>query len=292
MKGEEEQDWIESPHGWEDDNRNDPDDDGATTWDLFADTDPRHSFTYKVTINSTTSKTLHLNGYKLDSDETARSTGVTLWQAAPRLANYLQQQQQHQQVITMIQNQRVLELGAGLGLCGIVAHVLGAQLVVMTDGDTQTLQQMRQNAAQAAFRDDESASSDGGVVQCRQLIWGSPHMEAFQQTHGTFDVILGADVIYTKASTEPLMDTVAHLLEKPHGQFILSRYNKWNGVSDETVLQAAKERKLHCIHEPAEGIFVFGWTTATAASDSNRAALHWAKDANCKLAVNSKKRVK
>lgn len=234
MEGE--QEWVESPDGWGEQEEEEQ----AGTFDLFGNNDPRDYFTFRVKDD----KTLKLAGYTLDSDETAQSTGVTLWQAAPRLAKFLMAQDD------MIKGKTVMELGAGLGLVGIVAHHVGAERVIMTDGDTKTLQQMRENVLSNCRKESDS-------IECRQLLWGAPHMDVFEKSHGKFDVILGADVIYTKASTDPLFDTVACLLDST-GRFILSRYNKWNNVSDEVVLEAASARNLECT-QPSAGIFVFHW---------------------------------
>jgi predicted nicotinamide N-methyase len=46
-----------------------------------------------------------------------------------------------------IQQKNVLELGAGLGLCGILAYYLQAANVVLTDVDTDALKFMRANVA-------------------------------------------------------------------------------------------------------------------------------------------------
>ena len=129
----------------------------------------------------------------------------------------------------------MLEVGAGLGLCGIAAHYLGAASVVMTDGDTQTSEKLRENVRENCSDDDAEAKN---AIDCRQLIWGSPHMERFANDEGQYDLVLGADVVYTPESREPLFDTVAHLLKKPHGKFVLSRYNKWHNVENEVVIDA------------------------------------------------------
>jgi len=240
----EEQEWIESPDGWgTKEECRASDDDGDGCLDLFGNDDPNEYFTFTIQLDSSATKTLQLHGFKLDSEETDRSTGVTLWQAAPRLASFLQI---HPEVC---RGKSVLELGAGLGLCGITAHYLGAQSVMMTDGDTQTLQQMRENVRQ---------NCDDNHISCRQLIWGSPHMENFVIQQGKYDTVFGADVIYTHDSVQPLLDTVACLLKRPHGQFVLSRFSKWNNVDDEIVIDAAKQRHLTCTR-PSEGIFIFQW---------------------------------
>ena len=241
-----EQEWIESPDGWG--TKEDTDDGGGGVLDLFGDNNPNECFTYNINLDDATTKTIRLHGYKLDSDETDRSTGVTLWQAAPRLADYIQQN--YTDICT---GKYVLEVGAGLGLCGTAAHHLGAKHVIMTDGDIYALQKLRENVRQNCI---ESSSNN---IDCKQLLWGTPNMEKFLQQYGQFDTILGADVIYTKESVEPLLDTVACLLKKPNGKFVLSRYNKWNNVDDAIVIEAAKERCLDC-SKPSEGIYIFRWT--------------------------------
>jgi len=246
-----EQEWIEAPDGWgpEEEHQEDDDDNGGGTLDLFGTTDPHQFFTCSVKMNDTTTKTIRLNGFKLDSDETDHSTGVTLWQAAPRLADYLQAN------AVVCKDKTVLELGAGLGLCGITASCMGAKSVIMTDGDTHTLKGMRENVSHNCG-DGGDAKTENDRILCRQLIWGSPHMEKFLLENGKFDTILGADVIYTIDSIEPLFDTVACLLKEPHGQFILSRYSKWHNVDDAVIIEVAKERGLDCTR-PSEGIFIF-----------------------------------
>ncbi|KAL3804815.1 hypothetical protein ACHAW5_007266 [Stephanodiscus triporus] len=248
----EDEEWIESPTGWgtkEDGRENN---DGGGLPDLFASDDPKEYFTYRIRVDGTTSISVLLQGFKLDSEETYRSTGVTLWQAAPRLADYLQNHPE------ACRGKSVLELGAGLGLCGIAAHYSGAKIVIMTDGDTQTLRRLRENVRHNCVEVGEASITESNAIECRQLIWGSPHMEKFLAEHGQFDTVIGADVIYTQDSVQPLLDTVVCMLKKPHGQFVLSRFCKWNNVNDEFVIEAAYLRCLDCTR-PSEGIYVFRW---------------------------------
>ena len=234
-----EQEWIEAPGGWgstkvEED----------TAFDLFGSDDKSETFTYDIQLDKDNCK-ITLSGFQLDSDETDHSTGVTLWQAAPRLADYIIQQNSD----TLCKGKSVLELGAGLGLCGIVACYKGAKSVIMTDGDTKTLEGMRANVKHNCNNDV------GDRIQCKQLLWGSPHMDTFLEEYGQYDTIIAADVIYTKDSIEPLMETVACLLEKS-GQFVLCRYTKWHSIEDETVIDLAKKQRLECT-QPSKGIFIF-----------------------------------
>ncbi|KAL3826617.1 hypothetical protein ACHAXA_010542 [Cyclostephanos tholiformis] len=250
----EDEEWIESPTGWgpKEDGHDVIDDVGLP--DIFASDDPTECFTFRMRVDGTTTpKTVRLHGYKLDSDETYRSTGVTLWQASPRLADYLGD---HPEVCG---GKSVLELGAGLGLCGIAAHYSGATNVVMTDGDNRALDRMRENVRRNCDDVGDASITGRNAIACRQLIWGKPHAGKFLERNGKYDVIIGADVIYTRESVQPLLDTVVSLLNEPNGQFVLSRFCRWNNVDDDIVIKAAKMRFLDCTR-PSEGIYVFRWS--------------------------------
>ncbi|OEU06206.1 hypothetical protein FRACYDRAFT_255678 [Fragilariopsis cylindrus CCMP1102] len=317
-----EKEWIEAPEEDEKEDNDNDEDESSSPFDLFANVDKSLKFPFDVLTKTTTmttttatkkvisnKKRLYLSGYKLDSDETAQSTGVTLWDAAPRLANYIMNhdnnnnehnehnhEHEHEQdegkvkeenenenrnMNMLITGKRVLELGSGLGLCGIVAYHIGAKYVMMTDADTITLEKMRFNVTQNCSSTFTSTDTESGIatssgssrtsssIDCKQLIWNE-QLEIFHQKYGNWDTILGADVIYTRESLEPLFDTVLffllqHQLENENkdklpssvvGRFILSRYNKWGDISDETVLDAAKARNLIWT-KPSEGIFIF-----------------------------------
>ncbi len=87
----------------------------------------------------------------------------------------------------------VLELGCGLGLAGIAAARAGAS-VTMTDYESDALLFAEYNTlTNLAPRD--------GISPCRSslLDWRDPEVE------GTFDVILGADIIYEEVSHAPIL---------------------------------------------------------------------------------------
>ena len=102
----------------------------------------------------------------------------------------------------------VLELGAGLGLCGLVAHrLLGAEAhTSLTDGDTAVLEQLRYNVARNS---DNSSTS----IDCRQLIWGhEAQIAEWKRQYGAADVILATDCLYMTQSVEPFFQTIHALL--------------------------------------------------------------------------------
>lgn len=281
MAGEEnkELEWIEQPGGWEGDSEkiheeetgkdNTNDGDGEEEdyggFDLFGINNNKES-TFSFDVVSPETKTsiakLRLQGFVLDSDETAQSTGVTLWKAAPRLSAFLMENEAATN--DFVRGKSVLELGAGLGLCGMVAHHLGASSVVLTDADTITLERMRTNLSEncPAKGNDRDENDRATAISCRQLIWNNTSQ---MEDCGTFDTILGADVIYTIESLDPLFDTVSYFLRKDgdtandgarRRSFVLSRFSKWGNITDETVLEAAEAHNLAWTR-PSEGVFVF-----------------------------------
>jgi SAM-dependent methyltransferase len=233
----EEQEWIEAPGGWGKEANTELDEDGEMAGDLFGEKDPRNDFRYLIPATNTT---ICLTGFKVDSHETACSTGVTLWKAAPLLSNFISLHSE-----SFVKGRQVLEIGAGLGLCGIVANHLGAKQVVLTDGDTNALSELRRNVYKNCRNED--------TVICRQLLWKLERTKAFKDEFGTFDTILAADVIYVPESINPLFDTAISLM-KPEGTFLLSWQTRWNNVSPQLVMEAACIRNLS-ISQRENGIY-------------------------------------
>ena len=144
--------WTDDRIRWVEDfqkEKNKPDDDDEEEeeeeeevpfLDPFADPHPMQTFdfAFATTDNNDDNQTkIHVTvqGYKRNADAVWQSTGLTLWKAAEFLCRYLVQ---HQERFVHCQCD-ILELGAGLGLCGLVAHLLGATHVCITDGDTDAL---------------------------------------------------------------------------------------------------------------------------------------------------------
>lgn len=218
--------WIEAEY-----NASGDDDDEPDVGDLFADPDPYDTFVHEFGPHK-----IVLRGYKAENGQTIPSTGLTLWRASPLLCEFLEQN------VSLIQTKRVLELGAGLGLCGIFAELLGASEVFMTDGDTDTLAHLRDNVK----------TNNCKKVVCPQLRWGHKLSE-FVEHHGKFDVLLAADIIYVEDILEPLFDTVVALMKD---KFLLS-YARRN-VKIDRVLECAQRHSLTWT-QPSdnEGVYVF-----------------------------------
>lgn len=102
--------------------------------------------------------------------------GFLLWEAAVGLATWLTQR------ATQVQGKQVLELGAGVGLPGLVAHSLGAT-VRQTDYQADALALAEWNARQNGIEGIETFLADWRT-------WRHPPR---------YDLILGADILYDAA---------------------------------------------------------------------------------------------
>jgi len=121
--------------------------------------------------------------------------------------------------------------------------------MIMTDGDSDTLQSMRQN-----LMDNTNNES----ISCHQLRWGKQYASNF--THDKFDVIIASDVIYVEEIIKDLFDTVMVLLNEG-GMFILAFVRR--NVKIDLVLDYAKVCDLgyRCVTlddaGSSEGIYIF-----------------------------------
>ena len=202
-------------------------------------------------------KTILLRGHS----EIQVSTGLALWLGSEVMCQHLINHP------GMVRGKNILELGSGMGLCGIVCHYLGASKVLMTDGDKDVLENLRHNVSLNLGGEDEEQKCkqdriegeikyeriSSSTVSCPQLIWGKgKNTDDFQKLHGLADVVIATDCVYTPQSLEPMWQTIHHLL-KPDGIFTYvnrclddididlvkataSRYSfGWEGPTDEGV---------------------------------------------------------
>lgn len=173
--------------------------------------------------------------------------GHTLWAAGHILADYLL----HNQII--LQGKRILELGCGLGLTGLVVSKLidNPSKVVLTDGDSNILDALQLNI-ETNFPNSFSVIGQDNHVQfsgpfCDVLYWGE-NVKRFKEKYGEFDLIIGADVLYTENSIGPLLDTVTTLMNHEKGSKLLLAFQlKYGGRLKESLLQMANRCHLIAI---------------------------------------------
>ena len=127
-----------------------------------------------------------------------------LWESAIGLARHVSE------LGNTIAGHRILEIGCGFGLAGIVASQVGAE-VVFSDFEYDAIVFAKHNAQQNGMRSADYVQMD----------WNTP---CFQSQ---FDVILASDVIYEEQNWHPIIDLLKNNL-KPDGIAIFSEPNRKN----------------------------------------------------------------
>ncbi|XP_075927829.1 protein N-lysine methyltransferase METTL21A isoform X3 [Petromyzon marinus] len=122
---------------------------------------------------------------------------AVVWDAAVVLATYLELG------AVEVKGKRVLELGAGTGLVGIVAALLAS--VSITDR-APVLAFIQENV------DANLAAGERSRVAVRELSWGEG-LGAWAP--GEHELVLGADIVYVRDTFPALLATLHHLC--PHG---------------------------------------------------------------------------
>lgn len=134
----------------------------------------------------------------LDREGARLPYGVALWPAAIALAHELASR------ADALRGARLLELGAGVGLPGIVAATLGAR-VVQTDRQEVALHVCRRNAERNRAR---------GAAQ-RRADW------AAWEDAGPYDWIVGADILYAE-SMHPHLRRIFETALAPGGRVLVA----------------------------------------------------------------------
>ncbi|KAL6057746.1 Methyltransferase-like protein 22 [Balamuthia mandrillaris] len=198
-------------------------------------------------------------------DGSSDLTGLLVWPASEALAHYIfwqttnthEQQNKESSLFSRQPQQRVLELGAGAGLVGLVA-AFHALEVVLTDGNEETLSLLEANLAnnkQHIFTEDDEEDKQEGEkgekkrnARCKLLRWGEEGLEQWRsegETCHSFDVILGADLVYDEELLAPLFQTVNGLLARHENAFFLLMYSIRGQRLDKRVLEEAEKEGFH-----------------------------------------------
>ncbi|GMF35510.1 unnamed protein product [Phytophthora fragariaefolia] len=132
---------------------------------------------------------------------TALGFGASVYDAAIALSLYLAAHRD------LVRGNRVIELGCGPGLVGVVAAHLEPKSVVITDGDPASVALTRRNIEVNDLPED--------VCTAEEYLWGDLEHRLVPKTDGPayYDVILGADIVacpYAEAF-EPLKESLKAL---------------------------------------------------------------------------------
>ncbi len=227
---------------------------------------------------------IELRGYQSKSNITYCSTGLTMWPAAENLCDHIVKHP------NLVAGKRVLELGSGLGLCGLLAHKIhevnannenqeenghdkenGNAYVHLTDGDTDTLAHLRRNITLNTNSSEEcavssssssscecSSSSPSSVpcnsLSCNQLLWSRENSLHFLKEKvkpaGEKFDIILASDTIYAMSVIEPMWDTVQTLLKPGGCLLFAFARRQVAVSIQDVLDAGESAGF--MHEPCE----------------------------------------
>ena len=139
--------------------------------------------------------------------------------------------------------QRVCELGAGTGVCGLAAAALGADSVLLTDLHAHfTALCLRNVTANRAVLDQVTPPC---VVECEQFEWGADVRSLLQSQAASasstgseraagFDVLLASECVYDPTAFQPLLDTLDSLTQHTPHALLLMAYEKRKKCAPQT----------------------------------------------------------
>jgi predicted nicotinamide N-methyase len=142
------------------------------------------------------------NGYSFSVFQN-KKLGIAhqLWPAASRLCNFFQR---NPHLIDHHKNSTVIELGAGIGLCGMTLSAMGAKSVTLTDL-AEAVPTMERNVSL-------NTSKFSGEVKVEVLRWGVRE-DLCAILNGMVDapLIIASDCVYWECLYQPLFETLSTL---------------------------------------------------------------------------------
>lgn len=122
---------------------------------------------------------------------------VKIWEASIVLADHLIQ-------IGIQKDQKILEVGAGMGIAGLFLSAFGYD-VTITDYDEDALELLRINAKQNNLNN----------VSVVKLDWNDPDIK------GKYDIICGSELVYKEVDIAPVINLIQRYI-RPKGVVFLS----------------------------------------------------------------------
>ncbi|XP_016101760.1 protein-lysine methyltransferase METTL21B-like isoform X1 [Sinocyclocheilus grahami] len=178
---------------------------------------PAEDGLFEETFSTDNTYRVHGLNITIHQDYSA-SLGVaaSVWDSALHLCQFFENESLD------LSGTRIIELGGGTGLVGIVAARLGAH-VTITDLPSAVSQIERNIAANTPF---SGWPSDGPSVSA--LAWGLDH----SRFSSSWDFVLGADIVYLPETFPLLLDTLVHLCRDGAVVYLASTMRREHGAQD------------------------------------------------------------
>jgi len=152
-------------------------------------------------------------------------TGQIIWPAAAVLCQFAMKERE------MFRGKAVLEVGAGVGISGLLASHF-AESVVLSDANEVILDLLRRNIAQNAREN----------CSCWKLDWAVTDdlLEISSKFSNGFDIIIGSDVVYWRESILPLFTTIHKLLSHREQSRVIICYQSRAKNTDDFLLSTSE----------------------------------------------------
>lgn len=167
--------------------------------------------------------------------------GHYLWNGGQALSTYLQQHASR-----LVHGKTVLELGAGAGLPSLVATILGARRVVVTDyPDVELIDNLVHNINTCSHLPQPATT-----IAAEGYLWGLPtealisHLAVPSQR---FDTLLLADLLFNHHCHEALISTISEALaHRPDARALVffTPYRPWLLEKDMAFFDLCRENGL------------------------------------------------
>ncbi|KAG1709283.1 hypothetical protein DVH05_019926 [Phytophthora capsici] len=173
-----------------------------------------------------------------------KGTGLTTWDGSVVLAKYLEHKRRED-----IAGKRIVELGAGMGLVGISAALLGAKQVILSDLD-YVVDNLAKNVAETIKLEASFGRSIKSDISTRVLDWLSPPTNL-----GDIDFLLASDVVWVEELIPPLVATFDTLMRHSTANTrVLMSYQKRSIVSDRLLFSELEHYNLVKSRVPHENL--------------------------------------
>ncbi|EFA80249.1 hypothetical protein PPL_07074 [Heterostelium album PN500] len=198
---------------------------------------------------------LSVNLYVLNSASTDYDlTGQVIWPAAKMLTRYIVNNSN-----IYDPNNPILEVGSGVGVCGLFLARLGKRCI-LSDYNDIVVDLLKMNI--------EQSTKDGyPTCECIKLDWSnqSDIENTFKQSTNSegFDTIIGSDVVYWQSSIEPLFQTVNQLLSHKESSSFILCYQSRSSQTDQYLIDKSVEYGFIHYLVPTDTIFKVDQSSTT-----------------------------
>ncbi|KAI1341219.1 hypothetical protein F5Y15DRAFT_27817 [Xylariaceae sp. FL0016] len=203
--------------------------------DYYPPTPPPKVESYTLESGETIS--LHLVGYSpLEAHH--------LWNGSRIISKYFEAN------FPEVKDKTVLEIGAGAGLPSLVAAILGARRVVVTDfPDPDIVDTMKKNILDCRLISASDAELKDLPIVADGFVWGADptHLLAHLKpvSGGKFDILILADLLFRHSEHGKLVKTIEDTLSRKKGSkafVFFTSYRPWLQHKDLAFFDKAREQ--------------------------------------------------